>query len=68
MARKKTQPYWLHGAEHCDLCEHPHAVEMLRNCAACDRAICGQCCQPGAEANEILCSACREDQLHEAGG
>jgi hypothetical protein len=60
--KKKSRPAWLRGAtDICHLCEQPHSREMLRYCAACDHAICEHCCREGAEAHELLCSRCHDE-------
>jgi hypothetical protein len=63
MTRKTTLPYWLAGGtEICDICEHPHVLQSLRRCAACDRASCEHCVTVDRETGEVLCHECHASE------
>jgi hypothetical protein len=68
MAKEKTLPWWLAGGtERCDLCEHPHAPQSQRRCAACDRASCEHCVVVDRETGEVLCHDCAAEARKEDG-
>jgi hypothetical protein len=68
MANQKPLPYWLSGGtETCELCEHPHVLQMLRRCAACDRASCEHCVSVNRETGEVLCHECLAENEEEDG-
>ena len=68
MATEKSAPWWLDGGtEACDLCEHPHVLQSLRRCAACDRASCEHCVTVNRETGEVLCHDCAAEAAKEKG-
>jgi hypothetical protein len=63
MATKRERPYWLRGGtETCEVCLQPVALHTERRCAACDRAVCGQCVVVDADSGEALCDECRAEE------
>jgi hypothetical protein len=68
MSRSKPLPWWLDGGtETCELCEHPHALQSQRRCAACDRASCEHCVTVNRQTGEVLCHECAAEQRQEGG-
>jgi hypothetical protein len=58
MSKAPRVPWWLAGAETCELCLQSYVYEEQYRCGACDAPLCRDCVVVVRETLEVLCPGC----------